>query len=371
MGVMTCLKAVAEKLTKYENVYEFDLKGFFDHISIQSIVSKFQDIYLGDLFDQLLRSSPKGFKLPPIEVDKAALKYQAIKDMEFEEDWGVRTQDAEDLGFKYTNYDQAAFEGLTWEQAQNLVSFEEEAEWDAIIAKNLKPLNIRGTYKDLMNDLPLTKRYGNSLSELSMDEIDEDSRASGRDNWKELDLPNQGVPQGTSFGPFLASLLIGKRLEEIPNSLIYLDDGLCFFNTEAELANIKAKLPKIISDIGVEIAPEKSGVITKTMLLTQGVKFLGTRMKGVRNFFTIASETRSGTIRELPALTQEKIYDILTNMKEAGLITPSKYNLAKWTLFRSKINELYKSPVLDASIKYNFFGYLLSWLYNPEMDINK
>lgn len=371
MGVMTCLKAVAEKLTKYENVYEFDLKGFFDHISIQSIVSKFQDIYLGDLFDQLLRSSPKGFKLPPIEVDKAALKYQAIKDMEFEEDWGVRTQDAEDLGFKYTNYDQAAFEGLTWEQAQNLVSFEEEAEWDAIIAKNLKPLNIRGTYKDLMNDLPLTKRYGNSLSELSMDEIDEDSRASGRDNWKELDLPNQGVPQGTSFGPFLASLLIGKRLEEIPNSLIYLDDGLCFFNTEAELANIKAKLPKIISDIGVEIAPEKSGVITKTMLLTQGVKFLGTRMKGVRNFFTIASETRSGTIRELPALTQEKIYDILTNMKEAGLITPSKYNLAKWTLFRSKINELYKSPVLDASIKYNFFGYLLSWLYNPEMDINE
>jgi len=369
-GVMTCLKAVAEQLKSFDNIYEFDLKGFFDHISIESIVSLFRESYLGTMFDQLLRVAPKAFKLPPTSSDKAYLKYQAMKEMEFEEDWGVHTPDAEFYGFKYADFNKSAFEGLTWQEAENLVSFEEEAEWDSVIAKNSKPLDIRGTYKDLMNDMPLTKRYGNSLSELPMEPSNETLRAAGRDNWKDLDLPNQGVPQGTNFGPFLASLVIGRGLERIPDSLIYLDDGLIFFNTENELSKKKDELSRVVKEISVEIAPEKSGVITKRDLLTKGIKFLGTRMKGARNFFTLASETKSGVKKQLPELSTEKILNILENMFEAGMITPSKYKFAKWSLMRAKFNDHYVSPVLDASIKGEFFGYLLSWLYNPEMDIN-
>jgi len=361
-GVMTCLKAVAEQLNKYDNIYEFDLKGFFDHISIASIVSLFKDSFLGEKFDKLLRVTPKSYKLPPLSHDQAVkiqnrlleIRESVIDDFVelMEPDPGE--DDPAELVFAILQDEGDSPENVMikmMDEVNHYINSE-------ISLEKIYAAHMRGVENIELVDI------------LDQEAFSESDRALGRDMWKDLHLPNQGVPQGTNFGPFLASLVIGKGLQRIPNSLIYLDDGLCFFNTEHELANIKAGLSKITKEISVEIAPEKSGVITKSDLLSKGIKFLGTRMKGVRNFFTIASETRAGVKKELPELSTEKVLNILENMFEAGLITPSKYKFAKWSLVKAKFNERFVSPVLDASIKGEFFGYLLSWLYNPEMDID-
>jgi len=49
-GVMSCLKQLADTLPKYKRVYEFDLKGFFDHISHKSML----DIFEGTFFKRSL-----------------------------------------------------------------------------------------------------------------------------------------------------------------------------------------------------------------------------------------------------------------------------------------------------------------------------
>jgi len=85
-GVMTCLKAVAEQLETYSNIYEFDLKGFFDHISIESIVLLFKEIFLGELFNKLLRVAPKSYKLPPREKDET-LQSLRRESQEIEDNW--------------------------------------------------------------------------------------------------------------------------------------------------------------------------------------------------------------------------------------------------------------------------------------------
>jgi hypothetical protein len=361
-GVMTCLKAVAEQLNSKENIYEFDLKGFFDHISIQSIVSLFKGVFLGDMFNKLLRVAPKAYQLPPLSKDKAIeiqnrlleIRESVIDDFTelMEPDPGE--DDPADLVFAILQDEGDSPETVMIKMMDEINDYiNSEISLEAIYAAHM-----RGVENIELVDI------------LDQEVFTESHRALGRDMWKDLHLKDQGVPQGTNFGPFLASLVIGRGLQRIPNSLIYLDDGLCFFNTEAELSNIKEELSRIVKDISVEIAPEKSGVITKKDLLTKGIKFLGTRMKGSRNFFTIASETRAGVKRELPELSTEKMLDILESMFEAGMITPSKYKFAKWSLLKAKFNDRFVSPVLDASIKGNFFGYLLSWLYNPEMDMN-
>jgi hypothetical protein len=360
-GVMTCLKAVAERLNSYDNIYEFDLKGFFDHISIESIVSLFKDSYLGEKFNKLLRVAPKSYKLPPIEKDETAQSLKADS-REIEDNWTPlytkdlpKFEEVLNLDGTIGKYYGAPVEFLT----------KEDDLYDEVFGeKSNKDGNI-----DWMEYASKLKNEHMTLR-MNLGQPSEAGRNKGRDSWKDLDLADQGVPQGTNFGPFLASIVIGRGMKRIPNSLIYLDDGLCFFNTEDELSKIKDELSRVVKEISVEIAPEKSGIITKADLLTKGIKFLGTRMKGARNFFTIASDTRAGVKRELPNLSTEKVLNILESMFEAGMITPSKYKFAKWSLAKAKFNSHFISPVLDASIKANFFGYLLSWLWNPEVDIN-
>jgi hypothetical protein len=62
-GVMTCLRQVAEMLSsnKYDKVYEFDLKGFFDHISHSSMTSIFKGTFLEGLYGKMITSKPKSY----------------------------------------------------------------------------------------------------------------------------------------------------------------------------------------------------------------------------------------------------------------------------------------------------------------------
>jgi len=380
-GVMSCLKDVATRLNSgnYSRVYEFDIKGFFDHISHASMTTIFKGTYLEGLYEKMLKSKPLKYTLPPEDKDVALSKFNAIKEAFFEDDWGVNSPTPADYGFQ-TFYDFSRLpSGITGLNAPKYVTFDEVEEWDEVIAKAMKPIELKDKYKDLMSPQgTFTRRVGNSIhGEISVAPATLEDRAQGRDNWKDLNLPSQGVPQGTNFGPFLSSLAVSiyYKGQALKDWIMYIDDGLIFHNTTEELKEKLARLNKALNKMSVELAPEKSRLHTYESLKDNSIKFLGIRFKNTpgtmvsrRNFFTISSDTRSGTKKLVPEINADSMLQILENMLLEGAITISKYKYAKWAVQQSRMRGIFESDVVTLAIKYNFFGYLLSWVYNPEVD---
>jgi hypothetical protein len=414
-GVMSCLKEVAETLPRFKKVYEFDLKGFFDHISHTSMTTIFKDTFLEGLYSKMLTSRPKSFKLPPIEKDKAVKVYNENQLFEFFEIF-FREDNLIDITPKEGDLNGKWFVTISLENGVKPVIINKEP-----LKQNLKeeywdnwrimytPMGELGTrvrivaysnnfstdffYQEKMleiHELTLEKIYKLAMDKgyIASSEINpfavekskfsEKDRALGRDNWKDLNLETQGVPQGTSFGPFLSSLAVSVYYKEqaLKDWIMYIDDGLIFHNTAEELAEKLVRLNKALDKMSVELAPEKSRLHTYESLIDNSIKFLGIRFKNTpgtlihrRNFFTISSDTRSGTVKNLPPINTEQMLTILENMLQEGAITLSKYKYARWAVLQSRMRIGFEADVVTLSIKYNFFGYLLSWLYNPEMDM--
>jgi hypothetical protein len=227
-------------------------------------------------------------------------------------------------------------------------------------------LNLRDSYKDLMNDKSV--KITSNVSDLIKKEVrlpTQEDREIGRDIWKDLHLKDQGVPQGTSFGPMLASIILGKIMCK-HNSLIYMDDGLIFLEEPLE-----PDLSNSLKEIGCELAPEKSRLHNSSTLIQQGLKFLGTRWQKLpkRGFYTMTSETRQGVAKAIIPKTLEDKLEMLKELTWNGFISPSKSKLLKWYILRSKLSKYLDSELITIAQKYNLFGKMLSDAYNPEVDI--
>jgi hypothetical protein len=372
-GVMTCLKELSKLIPEYNYIYEFDLKGFFDHISHKSITDLYKGTFLEKWYEKALKSKPYLYKIPgthcgdPIVTSENELASKVFRDQ----------------AVSYPP-DYFAFTMLSYPDITNLIMRPREDPDSWCIVLNYPPekdtfrfdeVGLAEIFKDAQNQGFYIPDRANLYS-YEKKPITTEDRIMGRENWKDLNLPDQGIPQGTSFGPFLSATVIGLEVKSIPNILMYLDDGLIFYNNKEDEQSLVNQLNKAVSNIKVEVEPKKSRTLTRDHLLTTGLKFLGTRFKEqisttttkVRNFFTISSETRKGTIRHLPELTRENALQIIYRMAEAGLITPSKARLSAWFAY-NKLGAIIDSTTLQSAIKYNFFGYLLSWLYNPEHDM--
>jgi hypothetical protein len=398
-GVMSCLRQLAETLPKYKRVYEFDLKGFFDHISHKSMLDIFEGTFLKDLYSKMLKSSPKSYILPPIQSDLASTRYLKIPSEDKISLFNIIPELENHIAF-YENAmenpnsiiitKEESELGITLSVAKDLLLIELQNAINMYlneIGKLLPPIyipgedtSLRSVYSVLMK---MNEQAGSIISgpfpvmEHAPKPITEEDRAIGRDDWKELNLPDQGVPQGTSFGPFLSSLAVSVYFREanLKHWIMYIDDGLIFHNSPVQLRERLARLQKALNKMSVELAPEKSKLHTTTTLLTESIKFLGIRLTNQgpsvfkRSFFTVASDTRKGTRKSIPSLTSAQMLSVLEEMLKDGLITISKYRYAKWAVAQSKMKELFEGDVVALSIKYGFFGYLLSWLYNPETDM--
>jgi hypothetical protein len=395
-GVMSCLKEVAETLPRYKRVYEFDLKGFFDHISHASMTTIFKGTFLEGLYSKMLVSVPKDYTLPEPKADKQVpLLYDLDDDVEFWDKFYAKYKSFIEFKRSITELslsDIAEFNyafGPTWSELIPGIddlfdnggldynpAIETYEEWQEKIMKMMHSTKI--SYANIESYSSIAKGTINRPEPIETSHYSEAERAFGRDTWKDLNLSNQGVPQGTSFGPFLSSLAVSVYYKEqaLKDWIMYIDDGLIFHNTAEELAEKLVRLNKALDKMSVELAPEKSRLHTYESLIDNSIKFLGIRFKNTpgtlvhrRNFFTISSDTRSGTIKTLPPINTEQMLTILENMLQEGAITLSKYKYARWAVLQSRMRIGFEADVVTLSIKYNFFGYLLSWLYNPEMDM--
>lgn len=390
-GVLTCLEEMIRKLDKFKRVYEFDLKGFFDHIAKDAVRDFFKEVFLGDIYSKLLMVKPTAYVLPPQEKDEPLQRYRKIMDYLLVKSEGpflpstwhgtaVRyTGMFHSILIHYTgkgqvvtngtadaleNYPSDIIEVVFWE------NYDENSPTDLPRNKNFEApwiarRSLSSIYKMVMEEdmarMPAKTAF-------IIEPESEEERARGRDEWKDLNLPEQGIPQGTSFGPMLASTIGAYYLRGIPNLLMYVDDGMVFLEPDAP--SPEKEIEERLSVIKVSLAREKSGIREFSSLLTEGIKFLGTRTRviGERLYGTsMSSETRRGIAKPFPQPSKSNFNAIIDKLFTEGMISFSKQKVLRW-YFNSNSSRLLKlltGSSLHIAMKWGFFGNLLAEAYSP------
>lgn len=213
-------------------------------------------------------------------------------------------------------------------------------------------LTLSNSYKDIMNGG--TIRTVSKLSDLiTRDDVStapsEQDRAQGRDNWKDLGIEGQGVPQGLGSSPFLSTILTDRYLEGLKdNILMYMDDGLLFANSEEEMEEIKDKLKRGLEEMGIELEPSKSHDVRIDGEWQRELKFLGLVYNPDDN--TMRSKTRAGTELKFP---------LLHSWKEIQKAVPEIMDISPY-IYRSRLDKLVNETAHEAAIAHGFLGAMIS-----------
>jgi len=397
-GVVTALIDMIKLMQRSETVFEYDLKGFFDHIRKDVVSSFFSGTFLEKLFENLLNAKPRSYSLPDVSKDEAVKIYESKVDETRNQPgwrdhrdhwysiWSYAARRRMDRGY-YDELIEEAYKDkadpsrtahlpdYSWFPTDLNLDARPEFQPGGIFDRSVTPAKARlsGSYKEIMETGTLN--VTSKLSDLMVIDMEptftEQERAEGRDSWKDLNLEHSGIPQGTSFGPFLASTVGAYYLRGIDKHLMYMDDGMVFDPPQGIESLLQSKLDKI----GVSLAPEKCRLRKVSDLL--GTKFLGTRTF-VRGYASKAvemfSETRfKGTSKPLADFTPDQMLGILEKLYAAGHIKWSKYKFLKWLFIsdKSRLKGLLSTHQLHVAIKYGFFGYLLSMAYSPTTSIEE
>lgn len=371
-GVMTFLKQLAEKLRHNENLLEFDIKGFFNNVTHESMLFFLEGIFMKEQMARILRARPEGYTLPPEKEDVAKDMLDIFEKEHERLSNPVLHQSVEDAFAMWDNQEPGTGEDVLFDAMwEDPVYFRDKTNKDA------RPVpGFWGTEKCLMYN---HDQYESLLKDQGfiivgflegIDPLSEEGRAQGRDNWKGLGQESKGVPQGTSFGPLLASTVLGYALRNM-HSLIYMDDGVVFAKDLNGLERALLRLTRRMSKIGCELAEEKTNFLRTSTLVTQGIKLLGTRWTRVRGLFTYAakSETRRGVTKPLIDVDERDFELLISKLYNAGLISPSKDSVIKRYLGIPGTVDLLNDSLLDIATKHEIFGSILAKAYSPESNV--
>lgn len=390
-GTLTFIKELAKRLKTAERVYEFDIKGYFDHIKHDSILEMFESKVIIEYLVGVLKSKPTSYKLPPVEQDEVAIQYQEMMDGDwsYEDDTRsmianmVRAMPLEEQ-MLYLENEMARKNKVVHPEGDFDHYFHSEEELLPLMKilegnpeLTLEPHNLTDHitglehhYKNIKNQDPLEFMKSNSTYgvELMRPTFTESEREQGRDGWKDLNLEGQGIPQGSSIGPVLSSVLLGKILKPF-NGLYYMDDGIIFLKRRiSRKEDWNRKMNERLSRIGCEISPEKSRTLRTLDLMTQGLKIVGTRWIQVRQFFhyTVSSETRAGIKRKLFPDIKDNYLQILVELYNKGQLSPSKHKMLRWYLdTNGTIRAVRESDLFKVSEKLGILGNILQKAYSP------
>lgn len=393
-GVMTFLKELTERFAESRSIFEFDIRGFFDHISHEAILEMFESKVILHYLRGALTSRPTSYQLPNREQDKQV----PIVPNYFDDD----EEDEHELFFmnmfeKYKNvielkvpaielsdaakadFDKAF--GTRWREGWE--GMDEEFDTgihDRITDKNSPRYETHQQFLIRINRMMTEKLLSVSAIEdykriadgekLMIEDtlyMTERERELGRDAWKDLDLPTQGVPQGSSFGPVLSSVLLGKVLPK--ESLIYMDDGVIFLK-EKRTTDLRmiSKVNKLLEPIGCELNPNKSGILSTSILRRGGLKILGMRVK--RTIFNvagmyIAAETRKGIVRPLFPQNQLDLGKMIYELYKRKLITTSKRRVLAWYCDAGRLNNITDLSLIRISESIGILGNILNRAMSP------
>jgi len=395
-GVLSCWQELIPKIKTAKYIYEFDLKGFFTNVSHKVIIEKLEE-HLGEYFvkkigEQLGQQKAEKYELPPEEKDKALLKFKGFtgkpldpKDEPYESTLTnppVKTKgELLDLSARTRAwYGLKAFDpnsrlgkinsnlGISLERQLELdiltlqeigsSSIEDFEEYDRLYRENkealkkaLEPITLDAErYKELMGDSEMRPTRAIYL-EPGIIPATQTEREEGRDHWAGLITKGKGMPQGLSWSPLISTVCVDLANKNMPEGslIMYVDDGLIFANTLPELEKLKEQFRNNIESVGVNLAPEKSGVIKATgEWLKDHPKFLG--LEYLPKEDNIRSQTRSGTSLKFPASPDWQ------NLKEILERNPG----VSISGVRQKFDRLLNTKAYEAGLAHGFLGCLIA-----------
>jgi len=137
------------------------------------------------------------------------------------------------------------------------------------------------------------------------------------------------------------------------NLTMYMDDGLIYGNTKEEVDQIITKLERALAQLGITLAPEKSGWVRENWTFVKPSKYLAIRIK---EDGTLDSETRSGTRRNFPNPLSWWDYEEFCKHLEINAST-----------VRITYKEIYEPKGKEQIIWLgNCMGNILNYMYAPE-----
>jgi hypothetical protein len=362
-GVMTFLKKLAEKLRHNENLIEFDIRGFFNNVTHESMLFFLEGLFMKEQMSKILKAKPEKYKMPPYEEDKAVNKFKEA--MLNQDDVYFRLLESSaphifgEIGDRY----------LSWKEG---VPIKVAPGTRLAVGEEVMPgFSLKDNYSSMMRD-----DWSNiNVIDIDMDIEDffgfeREEQEIGRDTWKGLGQESKGVPQGTAFGPLLASTVLGWALRNM-HALIYMDDGIIISKDNSKLERDLYRLGRRLSKIGCELAEEKTNFLSTTSLITSGVKLLGTRWTRIRGLFTYTatSETRRGVSKPLVKVSEKDFELLINKLYNAGLISPSKDSVIRRYLGIPGTVNLLEDSLLDIATKHEIFGSILARAYSPESSV--
>lgn len=382
-GTMTFLIELSKKLRYSKRVFEFDIKGYFDHINHESILELFKSEVILKFLKGALKSKPISYELPPEEDDMSLNPWRPspVVAEKF-----VENMDFSGMSHLFDeNYHLSKIFGQPYVQPKppeptiqmDFGKMEHLFSVDYHLNKMFPGRNLphKGfmPYEESQTNLDGSDMFGNLPSRMGSGLPSEKNRALGRDRRKDLDLENQGVPQGSSFGPVVASVLLGKVMPK--NSLLYMDDGLIFLDNQNHQKDYMFnEVNARVKRIGCELAPEKTRTLRTLDLMTQGLKIVGTRWTQVRAIFnySVSSETRKGMKKKLFPGIKDNYLQILLDLHNKGHITTSKYRMLRWYLDKdSTLCQVRESTLFTISEKIGIFGAILTQAYSPTVSLEE
>lgn len=316
-GLMTAWEQLIPRL-KAENIYEFDLKGFFDNITHESIEEaqkeSMSNTFL-EWYKRIITVRPKSYVLPTPDVEVPEPYRQAMRE------------------FLQNIYSEGP------ELEEMLEHFEKNPDQ---IMMNIYP-------ERLDPEDPYTGRLIHDKPE---DVSTRKWREKERDAWKGLGIEGKGVPQGLGISPFISTNTLEYFLnqrESLRNTLtMYMDDGVIISESAEEAERATQDLAEQLKKLGIEIAPEKSGWIKKEGVWTgREFRFLGLVYEPEKDM--MRSKTRSGTEMYFP--TGKEWHEVKALAEINGLEISG---------IRQRFDRMLNTKAHEAGLKYGFLGCLIA-----------
>ena len=312
-GCLTAWREVISKLHKYPNIWEFDLKGCFDEISIDWVTKKLRD--LGVPLD--VRTWIEGINLssPSLpEVKKIDERPQVRKEWE-----ANLTQDRFLRKILEIGVDAIQNDFVPIPQMPELLEHKKLRDAFKLVEEENPHLTIAGikVFKDgklnplLIKELSLPENANEQIAEMTMDEaigkakLHEPFKQTSDHNWEDLfndqgHIPGarslrRGLAQGSNLSPLLTILALDDFSRSLPDSTHYSDDFLVFSESDKVEVKSNPAMGIIVSDDW-----EKSKMLKrKGFWLQEKFKFLGleyhTETGRHHKKGTISGATRNGS----------------------------------------------------------------------------
>lgn len=265
-GVLTAWIQIVSRLSQDEDIYEFDLKGFFDNVDASSVIELLIDNYNIPLTEiqwltNLLRNTPE---LPADrKLDETPME-EKLREQQLH-------QEALDKDF---------MEQSLWEGFDDMFGFPANEP-----KKEPEPVSL---YRPSQKELMAMILEGSKDPSWSLEKFNEEQARRDMEIFEYLTRNlTPGLPQGAPFSPLL-SILPLQRAADPKNTILYADDGLMF----TPKSGPQPELHKACCEwAGIIPNTEKSGWVKRHGKWIKPLKFLGIEYNGKE----FRASTRNGS----------------------------------------------------------------------------